>query len=276
MNRSAIFIILLLFVTATGSLCERDFSGESETPEIQPETYVTGMVYNVVDGDTFNVTDFGRVRLADVDSPEMNTPEGKAAKLYTQLHLQGKTVYLDVDDLKGTDQYGRWICVVRLESPSGEVGENFNRMLVDDGFAVVTDYRDNEFDPLDWWPSFRRVVIGEVELNPAGDDNEPGGEWVKIFNRGDEAVDVGGWTLTTTSGDHVTLTIPEGTVIEPGESHLVTRECRWLDNSDESIVLKTDTNLEVGKTLPLSDDDNDGQVWFLTNEDVPKWRYGWP
>jgi endonuclease YncB( thermonuclease family) len=279
MNRSAIFIVLLLFASATGSLCERDFSDESEKLEIesdQPETYITGMVYNVVDGDTFNVTDFGRVRLADVDSPEIETPEGKAAKLYTQLHLQGKTVYLDVDDLKGTDQYGRWICVVRLESPSGEVGENFNRMLVDDGFGVVTDYKDNEFDPLDWWPSFRRVVIGEVELNPAGDDNEPGGEWVKIFNRGDEAVDVGGWTLTTTLGDRVTLTISDGTVIEPGESRLVTRECRWLDNSDESIVLKTDTGLEVCITLPLSDDDNDGQVWFLTDEDVPKWRYGWP
>ena len=107
MNKPAIFIILLLFVSATGSLSEMDFSGESEKPEIesdQPETYITGMVYNVVDGDTFNVTDFGRVRLADVDSPEMGTPEGKAAKLYTQLYLQGKTVYLDVDDLKGTDQ----------------------------------------------------------------------------------------------------------------------------------------------------------------------------
>lgn len=279
-------IVLLLLATAVGSLVERDFASESDLPEIeldqleiesnQTEIYVTGMVYNVVDGDTFNVTDFGRVRLADVDSPEMNTPEGKAAKLYTQLHLLGKTVYLDVDDRRGTDQYGRWVCVVRLESPSSEVGENFNRMLVDDGFAVVTDYKDNEFDPLDWWPAFSQVVIGEVELNPAGDDNEPGGEWVKIFNRGEGKVDVGGWTLTTTSGRSVVQAIPAGTVIEPGESYLVSRECRWLDNSNESIVLTTDTNLEVERTPPLSDDDNDGQVWFLTDEDVPKWRYGWP
>jgi len=293
MSKSAIFTILLLLVTATGSFGGWGFVGESDLPEIesnqsgiesdqseiesdQTGIYVTGMVYNVVDGDTFNVTDFGRVRLADVDSPEMNTQEGKAAKLYTQLHLEGKTVYLDVDDRRGTDLYGRYVCVVRLESPSGEVGENFNRMLVDDGFAVVTDYKDNEFDPLDWWPSFRQVVIGEVELNPAGDDNEPGGEWVKIFNRGEEKVDVGGWTLTTTSGRSVVQTIPEGTVIEPDESYRVTRECRWLDNSDESIVLTTDTNLEVERTPPLSDDDNDGQVWFLTDEDVPKWRYGWP
>ena len=265
-------IVLLLLACATGSVSESDSASESDQPKIN----ATGMVYNVVDGDTFNVTDFGRVRLADVDSPEIGTPEGKAAKLYAQLHLQGKMVHLDVDDSKGTDSYGRWICVVYLESPSGEVGENFNRMLVEDGFAVVTDYEDNEFDPLDWWPAFRWVVIGEVELNPAGDDNEPGGEWVKIFNRGEEKVNVGGWTLSTTGGRSATVTIPEGTVIEPGESYLVTRECRWLDNSDESIVLTTDSNLEVGRTLPLSDDDNDGQVWFLTDGDVPKWRYGWP
>ena len=272
MRRPFLIIIFLLLACVTDSVCNIDLSSESD----QPETSVTGMVYNVVDGDTFNVTDFGRVRLADVDSPEIDTPEGEAAKLYTQLHLQGKMVHLDVDDSKGTDKYGRWICVVYLESPSGEVGENFNRMLVEDGFAVVTDYRDNEFDPLDWWPAFRRVVIGEVELNPAGDDNRDGGEWVKISNRGDEAVDVSGWKLSTTRGDCVTLTISEGTVIEPGESHLVTRECRWLDNSDESIVLTTDSNLEVGRTLPLSDDDNNGQVWFLTDGDAPKWRYGWP
>ncbi|HII07624.1 MAG TPA: hypothetical protein HA349_10020 [Methanotrichaceae archaeon] len=233
------------------------------------------MVYNVVDGDTFNVTDFGRIRLADVDSPEMDTPEGEAAKLYTQLHLQGKSVRLDVDDRRGTDQYGRSVCVVYLESPTGEVAENFNRMLVDDGHAVVKDYKDNEFDPLDWWPSFRQVVIGEVELNPAGGDSDPDCEWVKIFNRGEEKVDVGGWTLSTTCGKCITLTIPEGTAIEPSERYLVTRECQWLDNSDESIVLKTDTNLEVDRTLPLSDDDNDGQIWFL-NEDGTKWRYGWP
>ena len=89
-------------------------------------------------------------------------------------------------------------------------------------------------------------------------------------------MDVGGWTVSTTSGDRVTLTITTGTAIEPGESYLVTRDRRWLDNSDELIVLTTDSNLEVGRTLPLSDDDNDGQIWFLTDEDDPKWRYGWP
>ena len=58
MNRPAIFITLLLFVSASGSLCE-DFACESDQPEIesnqagiesdQPEVYITGMVYNVVD-----------------------------------------------------------------------------------------------------------------------------------------------------------------------------------------------------------------------------------
>jgi hypothetical protein len=121
-------IVLFLLATAVGSFGEWGFASESDLSEIesdQTERYVTGMVYNAMDGGTFNVTDFGRVWLAD------------------------------------------------------------------DGFTVVPDYKDNEFDPLDWWPSLRQVVIGEVELNPAGDDN-------------------------------------------------------------------------------------DGQVWFLTDEGVPEWRYGWP
>lgn len=184
MRNLLISIIILLLASSSGSVCKTDSPMESGLPKID----ASGMVYNVVDGETFNVTDFGRVRLADVDSPEIETPEGEAAKLYTQLHLQGK---------------------------------------------------------------------------------------MRIFNRGEESVDVGGWTLSTTSGDCVTLTIPEGTSIEPGESHLVARGCRWLDNSDESIVLKTNSNLEVDRTLPLSDDDNDGQVWFRS-EDGSKWRYGWP
>lgn len=98
-------IVLLLLVNLAGAVCESDSTRESDHPEIN----ATGMVYNVIDGDTFNVTDFGRVRLADVDSPEIVTPEGEAAKLYTQLHLQGKYVHLDVDDQRGTDHYGRWI-----------------------------------------------------------------------------------------------------------------------------------------------------------------------
>ncbi|MDD3250134.1 MAG: hypothetical protein PHF23_07210 [Smithellaceae bacterium] len=52
----------------------------------------SGIVTNVVDGDTFDlridktdpriIYEIERVRLADVDSPEMRTPEGEPAKVF--------------------------------------------------------------------------------------------------------------------------------------------------------------------------------------------------
>jgi len=131
-----------------------------------------GTVVKVVDGDTFDVEGLGRVRLADVDCPEMDTEAGRAAANYTISWLFGRTVWLDIDDLKGRDDYGRWICVVYLDengAPDPEM--NFNRMIVDSGHAVVRDFTDNEFNPADWWnhsslqPGGGCAYVGSVKSN---------------------------------------------------------------------------------------------------------------
>ena len=114
---------------------------------------VSGVVTKVADGDTIDVQDFGTVRLADIDCPEMGTPEGSAAKAYATECLQSKKVYLDIDNKTGKDQYGRYVCVVYISKPDGSIDEskNFNRMLVDSGYACVWDFSNNEFNPADWW-----------------------------------------------------------------------------------------------------------------------------
>jgi len=118
-----------------------------------PTTEVSGVVTKVVDGDTFDVEGFSRVRLADVDAPEMDTPEGKAAKFFAETLLLGETVQLNVDDLGGKDRYGRWVCVAYVEDPETGTLINFNSMLVTSGYAVVKDFKDNEFDPRGWGPA---------------------------------------------------------------------------------------------------------------------------
>ncbi len=129
----------------------------------QDEAY--GVVTNVVDGDTFDVTiekanpkivsAVERVRLADVNSPELSTPDGPAAMDFTFAVLMNKRVYLDIDDLSGTgrDSYGRLIAVVYLTGFYGQplASPNFNRMLVDSGHAVLENFTNNEFEPADWW-----------------------------------------------------------------------------------------------------------------------------
>ena len=142
--RSAICIlsILLLIALALGAPNE-----------------VTGRVVQVTDGDTFDVKvlehdgriseDTIRVRLADLDAPELYgeraCEEGEWAREYTHSWLMGNIVSLDIDDLNGQDEYGRWIAVCYLED-----GKNFNNMLVESGNAARKDFRSNEFDPFSW------------------------------------------------------------------------------------------------------------------------------
>jgi micrococcal nuclease len=111
-----------------------------------------GIVIYVIDGDTINVQGYGSIRLADVNSPELTAPGGPEAKEYTRSQLLNKSVYLDLDNKTGQDRYGRKVCVVFLSKADGSLGANFNRMLVDSGHAIVEDARDNEFDPMQWWP----------------------------------------------------------------------------------------------------------------------------
>ena len=151
-------ILLLLLFCISSSLVILPFIALAA----QDEAY--GIVTNVVDGDTFDVTiekagakvayPVERIRLADIDSPEMNSENGPAAKDFTFALLMNKRVYLDIDDLSanGRDSYGRLICVAYLTGFYGQpiAAPNFNRLLVDSGHARLDNFTNNEFDPKDW------------------------------------------------------------------------------------------------------------------------------
>lgn len=124
-----------------------------------------GRVSKVVDGDTFDIAlqdynssqiseDVIRIRLADIDTPEVRGPKaceaGKVASAYTRTWLLSNYVFLDLDDKTGKDPYGRWVAVVYL-AEDGRPGRNFNKQLVDAGHAVIVDFKNNEFDPGSWW-----------------------------------------------------------------------------------------------------------------------------
>ena len=96
-----------------------------------------GRVSKVVDGDTFDVTleshdsriseDLIRIRLADIDTPEVRGPKaceaGKKASAYTRTWLLSNYIFLDLDDKTGKDQYGRWVAVAYL-SEDGKPGRS--------------------------------------------------------------------------------------------------------------------------------------------------------
>ena len=117
----------------------------------------SGIVIKVVDGDTFDVEGIGRIRLADVNTPEMDTEEGREAKEYVKGLCYHKKVYLDIDDLYVRGKYGRIIAVVYV--PYNETHYvNLNQLLLQEGYAEARDYR-NEFDPDDWMGPREYVAI---------------------------------------------------------------------------------------------------------------------
>ena len=83
----------------------------------------------VVDGDTIRVGD-AKVRLADMDAPELGQPMGPAARNHLARLCEGRQVRVRVR-VQGTGYYGRLIGTVHV----GPV--DVNRRMVRDGYAYV-------------------------------------------------------------------------------------------------------------------------------------------
>ena len=103
------------------------------------------------------------------------------------------------------------------------------------------------------------IVINEFDLNPAGRDS--GNEWVVLYNPAEVEVDISNWTLESTQGKTVTVTIPQGTIISPKGYWTYIHKEQWLDNEDELIILKDAEGVEVDRTLMASDRDDDNRYW---------------
>ena len=89
-----------------------------------------GRVIKVVDGDTIDIAlqdynssqiaeDVIRIRLADIDTPEVRGPKaceaGKKASAYTRAWLLSNYIFLDLDDKTGTDGWP-WSIWLRMGS----------------------------------------------------------------------------------------------------------------------------------------------------------------
>lgn len=93
-------------------------------------------VLKCYDGDTFTCTvklgldvfKLEKVRINGIDSPEMNTMEGKDAAKFIQKLMQGKEVIIDTNH-DDREKYGRLLCKVYLD------GEDIGALLIKKGMA---------------------------------------------------------------------------------------------------------------------------------------------
>ena len=111
------------------------------------EVDLTGYPTYIYDGDTFEINTGDVIRLADVDCPESYEYGYNQATDYLFDLINGKKVYLDIDDVYRTDRYGRLVCVVYVEQ--GNRLLNVNQALLDSGNAAIDNY-ENEFSPYTW------------------------------------------------------------------------------------------------------------------------------
>jgi micrococcal nuclease len=143
------------------------------------------VVVRVVDGDTFRAkitcvsgafsgrisvgTEY-RVRLADVNAPELGTVEGERARRALENLIQGRTVMLDVDGVDVFDRYSRVIAVAYIDYNETHI-LNINRWLVEEGYARVWDH-PNEFNPGTWkLYKPRERTVAETEAT-GGEDTQ--------------------------------------------------------------------------------------------------------
>lgn len=132
--------------TSTNSM---ENSTTTNTPEISNSTSdsryeVSGLCYKVVDGDTIDVEGVGRIRLVGVNTPERGEPGYQTATDYVKSMVLGKKVYLDIDDAKNHDKYGRTLAVVYIDD------KNLNQELLRGGYAEVMYIPPSEFNPYSW------------------------------------------------------------------------------------------------------------------------------
>lgn len=98
-------------------------------------TYLNAQCIRVIDGDTiecnimltFDTRITKKIRLARIDTPEMNEPEGPAAKEAVKNLLQNRRINLHV---MGKDSWGRWIAEVIYKD------ENISDWLLGNQYAV--------------------------------------------------------------------------------------------------------------------------------------------
>ncbi len=75
-----------------------------------------------------------------------------------------------------------------------------------------------------------------------------------------ESVDIGNWTFESTHGTTASVWIAEGTTLYPGAYCTYTPHYGWLNNNNESLILRNVVGEEVYRTPVVSDTENDTRL----------------
>jgi len=121
--------------------------------------------------------------------------------------------------------------------------------------------------------STTNIVINEVEANPPGNDNYLSViEWVELYNPTSEDIKLTGWTLETTHGRTVTVTL-YGTIEAKGY-YVYGRGSQWLDNEGDSVILRDKNGVKVDE-VAFTDTKNDDRSRQRYPNGEESWIFKW-
>jgi micrococcal nuclease len=135
MSRAVILSALAFVVAAGGSY------GGYRVLRTSPDAPAVGTVAvaAVIDGDTLELSTKEKVRLTDVNAPELGACYGKEARDALRHLVLGNEVVLE-KDITGSDDFGRLVRYVKVVQPSSKEDNILvNVWLVGRGYAVYAE-----------------------------------------------------------------------------------------------------------------------------------------
>lgn len=122
------------------------------------------------------------------------------------------------------------------------------------------------------------VVINEIDINPPGDDSKSVSEWIELYNPTDEPIDIGGWTIASTTVLKKTMKIPIGTIIQPNKFLTYSYQTVWFTDVSEIVQLRDMEGTVIDQTPSISDIKNDFNSWHRIYDGVDTdsssdWRF---
>lgn len=149
MGRKTLVAIVLSAIVGYGAGTVTGYYTGYEGGRNNPKTVweLTHKVIRVIDGDTIVLDNGERVRLAGIDTPELQKKEyySKEAAEEARLMLEGRYIRISREGNKERDNFGRYLAWVHLD---GDEGDSVNYHLVRNGFArVYPRWRNEELRP---------------------------------------------------------------------------------------------------------------------------------
>lgn len=146
MNRSFVIYLAVFIVLSCGSDKKEAEPQKSQNQQNQPDS-----VIEILDGDTFILSDNRIVRLAMIDTPEELEPLYSDATTALSNLINGKRVSLKPIG-SGVDRYGRMLAEAYVDTI------NVGRRLLYDGLAVLYLYGENKYLLDDYLPAQIRAI----------------------------------------------------------------------------------------------------------------------